>query len=136
NLGFTRPKTPNDWQFAYCQSRLYAESMMDKFGRNKPQELLSAYRNNQTTDQAIPQVFGVEKAASEQGYRDYLETIVAGLHARKLEETITPGAAEKEYKAHPGDARIAARYASELFKIGKRKDARKIALEALETNKK
>src|SRR5207253_11056416 len=94
-----------------------------------------AYRNNQTTDQAIPQVFGVEKAAFEQGYRDYLETIVAGLHARKLEETITPGAAEKEYKAHPGDARIAARYASELFKIGKRKGTRKIALEALETNK-
>jgi tetratricopeptide (TPR) repeat protein len=135
NHGFTRPKTPNDWQMAYCQSRLYAEYMIDNFGPNKPQELLVAYRNNLTTDQAVPQVFGVEKAAFEQGYRDYLEMLVDGLHARKLEESITPGAAEKEYKAHPGDTRIAARYALELYKISKRREARKIALEALETNK-
>ena len=135
NHGFTRPKTPNDWQMAYCQSRLYAEYMIDKFGPGKPLELLAAYRNNQTTDQAIPQVFGVQKGVFEQGYRDYLETLVDGLHAQKLEESITPGAAEKEYKAHPGDPHIAARYAGELYKIGKRKDARKIALEVLETNK-
>jgi tetratricopeptide (TPR) repeat protein len=134
NLGFTRPKTPNDWQMAYCQSRLYAEYMIDKFGPTKPQELLAAYRNNQTTDQAVPQVFGVEKAVFEQGYRDYLEALVDGLQAQKLEVPISPGAAEKEYKAHPGDATVAARYAGELYKIGKRKDARKIALEALEAN--
>jgi tetratricopeptide (TPR) repeat protein len=135
NHGFTRPRSDNDWQMAYCQSRLYAEYMIEKFGPDKPQELLAAYRRNQTTDQAIPQVFGVEKAVFEQGYREYLDSLVTGLKAQKIEESITPGAAEREYKAHPDDTRIAARYAWELFKISKRRDARKIALEALDVNK-
>ncbi len=135
NYGFSRPKSPDDWQMAYCQSRLYLEYMIDKFGAGKPAELLVAYRNNLTTDQAIPKVFGVGKAVFEQGYRDYLETIVAGLHTRVFERPITPVQAEKDYRAQPDDTHAAARYACELLKQNKRKDARKIAMEALDKNK-
>ncbi len=135
NLGFIRPKTPLDWQMAYCQSRLYAEYMNDEFGPDKTGELLSAYRNGLSTDQAIPKVFGVEKPAFEAGYGDYLHAVVAQLRGRKLEEAVTPAVAEKEYRDRPGDARLAGRYAHELLKLGKRKEARQIALEALEANK-
>jgi tetratricopeptide (TPR) repeat protein len=135
NYGFSRPKTPDDWQMAYCQSRLYLEYMVDKFGAGKPAELLVAYRNNLSTDQAIPKVFGVEKAVFEQGYRGYLEEIVSGLHTRIFERPMTPVQAEKEHRAKPEDTRAAARYAYELLKQNKRKDARKIALEALDKNK-
>jgi len=135
NYGYSRPRNPDDWQMAYCQSRLYLEYMIDKFGDQKPAELLIAYRNNLTTDQAIPKVFGVGKAAFEQGYRDYIEAIVAGLHTRIFEKPLTPVQAEKAYRAKPDDTRVAARYAYELLKQNKRKDARKIAEEALEKNK-
>jgi len=135
NYGFSRPKNPDDWQMAYCQSRLYLEYMIDKFGVEKPAELLVAYRNNLSTDQAIPKVFGVEKAVFERGYRDYLDAIVSGLRTRIFEKPVTPVQAEKEYRAQPDDTRRAARYAYELLKQNKRKDARKIALEALERNK-
>ncbi|HLJ12338.1 MAG TPA: tetratricopeptide repeat protein, partial [Planctomycetaceae bacterium] len=135
NHAFARPKTQLDWQMAYCQSRLYAQYMIDKFGPEKTGELLAAYRNNLSTDQAIPRVFGVEKPVFEQGYRDYLEAIVADLVGRKLEPSLTPAAAEKEYRDRPDDTRAAARYAYELSKLGKRKEARKIALAALEINK-
>ncbi|HEY2251477.1 MAG TPA: tetratricopeptide repeat protein, partial [Planctomycetaceae bacterium] len=135
NYGFSRAKNAGDWQMAYCQSRLYLEYMVDKFGAGKPAELLVAYRNNLSTDQAIPKVFGVEKAVFEQGYRGYLEEIVAGLRTRIFERPLTPVQAEKEYRAKPDDTRAAARYAYELLRQNKRKDARKIALEALDKNK-
>ena len=134
NHGFIRPKTPLDWQMAYCQSRLYAQYMVEKFGPEKTGELLLAYRNNRSTDEAIPKVFGVEKARFEQGYRDFLEEVVAELHGRKLEPLVTAAAAEKAYRDHPDDTRLAARYAHELLTLGKRKEARKIALAALEAN--
>ena len=135
NHGFSRPKTPDDWQMAYCQSRLYLEYMVDKFGVGKPGELLTAYRNNLSTDQAIPRVFGVEKPVFERGYRDYVEAIVAGLGHRTLERPLTPVQAEKEFRAAPDDARAAARYAYELLKQGQRKEARKMAMAAIELNK-
>src|SRR5258708_1082180 len=65
NLGFIRPKAPLDWQMAYCQSRLYAQFMIDGFGPDKTGELLACYRNGLSTDQAIPKVFGIEKPAFE-----------------------------------------------------------------------
>jgi tetratricopeptide (TPR) repeat protein len=133
--GFSRPGTPLDWQMAYCQSRLYLDYMIDKFGAAKPGELLAAYRNNLSTDQAIPRVFGIEKGAFEQGYRSYLEALVAGLRTRSFEAPMTPAMAEKEFQTHPDDTRVAARYAFELFNRGKRKEARKIAMATLETRK-
>jgi tetratricopeptide (TPR) repeat protein len=135
NYGFSRPRVPDDWQMAYCQSRLYLDYIVDKFGPEKPGELLAAYRNNLSTDQAIPRVFGIDKEAFEQGYRSYLEAIVARLPNRTFERPTTPVQAEKEYRASPDDTRIAARYAYELLKLNKRKDARKIALSALESKK-
>jgi tetratricopeptide (TPR) repeat protein len=135
NQGFSRPRTPDDWQMAYCQSRLYLDYMIDKFGPQKPGEMLTAYRNNLSTDQAIPRVFGVEKGVFEQGYRAYLDAIAAGLHFRSIDPPLTPARAEKEFRAHPDDTRAAARFAYELYKQGKRKDARKIATATLETNR-
>jgi tetratricopeptide (TPR) repeat protein len=135
NHSFVRPKTPLDWQMAYCQSRLYAQFMSDRFGPETTGTLLAAYRDGLSTDQAIPKVFGVSRADFEAAYRDYLDSIVAQLRGRKIEEAVTPAVAEKEYRDNPGDSRLAARYAHELLKLGKRKEAREIALKVLEENK-
>ncbi len=136
NLGFIRPKTPLDWQMAYCQSRLYAQYMVDKFGGEKISELLAAYRDNLTTDQAIPKVFHVDKAQFERGYRAYLDQVVAEIRGGlPADPPMTLAEAERAYQAAPGDPAKMARFASELFEANQRKKARELAEAALAKHK-
>lgn len=136
NLGFIRPKSQLDWQMAYCQSQLYAQYMIDRFGPEKTSELLAAYGEHLTTDQAIPKVFGVEKQVFEKGYREYLNELVAKLRGSTAEPSLTPAQAEKAYRAEPDNPQAAARYAAELMKGNRRKLARELALAALKKNPK
>lgn len=140
NLGFIRPKSPMDWNMAYCQSRLYAQYMIEKFGPETIGKLLDAYRNNLTTDQAIPKVFGVRKAEFEEGYRDYLSKLVGNMlivavagkdagDSRPLAEI------ERAHQENPDDARAAARLAYAYLKANRRKEARQLAEAALARNK-
>ena len=41
NMGFIRPRSPLDWQMAYCQSQLYIEHLQKKYGKQTPGELLA-----------------------------------------------------------------------------------------------
>ncbi|HTI49814.1 MAG TPA: tetratricopeptide repeat protein, partial [Planctomycetaceae bacterium] len=131
NLGFIRPKTPADWNMAYCQSRLYAEYMTERFGPETTARFLDAYRRNLSTDRAIERICGVDKATFEKGYREYLNQIVAGLRGTQPESPMTLAEAEKAHRAAADDPRAAARYAYELLKINRRKEARKLAETAL-----
>lgn len=136
NQGFIRPGGIDDWNMAYCQSRLYAKYMIDKFGPETIPTLLEAYRNNLSTDRAIPRVFGVDKEAFEKGYREYVQAIVERLKAIQPDQEITLAQAEKAHLAKPDDPQTAARYAFELLRINRRTDARKLAEQALTGNKK
>jgi cellulose synthase operon protein C len=135
NLGFIRPKTPADWHMAYCQSRLYAQYMTDKFGPETTTRLLEAYRRNLSTERAIQQACGVDKPTFEKGYRAYLEGIVAELRGSQPESPMTLAEAEKAHRADPEASGPAARYALELLRINRRKDARKLAEAVLAKNK-
>ena len=53
NLGFIRPKEPDDRQLAYCQAQLYAQYMLKRFGPDALIKMLDAYRRGLTTDRAI-----------------------------------------------------------------------------------
>ena len=53
NLGFIRPKEPDDRQMAYCQAQLYARYMLKRFGDDALIKMLMAYRRGLTTDRAI-----------------------------------------------------------------------------------
>ena len=44
NLGFIRPKEPDDRQMAYCQAQLYARYMLKRFGNDALIKMLMAYR--------------------------------------------------------------------------------------------
>ena len=70
NLGFIRPKEPDDRQMAYCQAQLYAQYMLKRFGPDALIKMLDAYRRGLTTDRAIDACFHVEKADFEAGYLD------------------------------------------------------------------
>ena len=135
NMGFIRPKTPLDWQMAYCQSFLYAQYLRERFGEQKPKELLEAYKEQLPTDKAIRKVCGVSQGEFEKGYRNYLDELALTLRASSLEETKSLAVLEKEYDANPKDLTAAGRYAHELLRVKRLKEAREIASEVNDKDK-
>ncbi|MCX7407775.1 MAG: tetratricopeptide repeat protein [Planctomycetales bacterium] len=131
SMGFIRAGNQENWNFAYCQSVLYAEYMVERFGEPSLAKLLDAYRRNRTTDQAVPEVFGVEKADFEKGYRDFLNKLVAGLKQNESEPEMKPSQIEKVYEKNKDDPKAAADYARLLLFVRERDKARKIAIEVL-----
>ena len=131
SMGFIRAGNQANWNFAYCQSVLYAEYMVERFGEPSLAKLLDAYRRNRTTDQAVPEVFGVEKADFEKGYREFLDKLVAGLKQTEAEPEIKPSQIEKAYEKNKDDPKAAADYARLLLLVRERDKARKLASEVL-----
>ena len=132
SMGFIRAGNQANWNVAYCQSVLYAEYMVERFGEASLAKLLDAYRRNRTTDQAIPEVFGVDKADFEKGYRDYLNKVVADIRKTEDEPEIKPNQIEKAYEKNKKDPQAAAEYAQLMLFVKKRDEARKIADEVLQ----
>jgi len=129
--GFQRPANSDDWQFAYCQSRLYAEYMIHRAGAESLRKLLAAYRENPSTAAAIKKVFGVELSEFERGYLDFLKSKVAGFHAAERPPSQGVQDLEKQVEAHPKDAAIIGAYSWALLEKGNTGLAKKIAKDAL-----
>lgn len=136
NDGFLRPESSGDWNFAYCQSRLYVEYMVETFGPQTISYMLDAYRRNLPTASAIEQVCGVKKETFERGYREYLDRLVAELPAGRSTEQRSPAEIEKAYRADPDNANAIADYAQLLMKGGQPDQARELAEKALDLNPK
>jgi len=81
NQGFIRPETSENWQMAYCQAELYAEYMLARFGDDALAKMLAGYADNLDTPATIKRAFGVDLADFERGYTEYVQDLVAGLHA-------------------------------------------------------
>jgi tetratricopeptide (TPR) repeat protein len=132
---FVRPETPADWQFAYCQSRLYAQYMIETFGKETISEMLDLYRKNVRTNDAIPQVFDMTVEEFDDGYRDFLKRIVEEeLGGSSIEAPKSIADLEKEFNADPENAATMAAFADALFKAKRRRQARELAEQALEKN--
>lgn len=131
SMGFIRAGNQENWNFAYCQSLLYAEYMVERFGEPSLAKLLDAYRRNLTTTQAIPEVFGVDKADFEEGYLKYLDRVVASIQKSEDEPEQRPSQIEKEYEKNKSDPKAAANYARLLLLSRRREDAKELALDVL-----
>jgi tetratricopeptide (TPR) repeat protein len=134
NDGFTRPKSALDWQFAYCQSRLYAQYMVEKYGAECIPKLLTAYRDGLPTERAIPKVFAVDVATFEKGYRAFLDKVVFEIQASLPAKKKSPAEIEKAYLADPDNSRNAAEYAASLLEQRNPTKARELATKSLEKN--
>lgn len=132
NLGFQRPKTPMDWQMAYCQSHLYAKYLIDKHGPDSLQKLLNAYREGLTTARAIEKVCGQSQADFEKGYLAYIKELTSKLQTLDAEPKATIKELREKHEAAPEDAHAAGRLAFALVVQRQTKEARKIAEEVLE----
>jgi predicted Zn-dependent protease len=136
NLGFIRPKEPDDRQMAYCQAQLYARYMLKRFGSDALIKMLEAYRRGLTTDRAIDQCFHVDKADFEAEYLTYLDEVIKTIRTRVNDEKpLKFSQLERMLKAKPDDADLNARMAYEHFARRDYKEARPFADKALKLKK-
>ncbi len=132
NLGFIRPKEPEDRQMAYCQAQLYARYMLQRFGADSLSKLLDAYRRGLTTERAIKVCFNVEKADFEAAYLTYLDEVVKTIRTRVNDEKpVKFSELERQLKAKPDDPDLNARMAYEHFVRRDLKEARPFVNKAL-----
>ena len=133
NLGFIRPNEAADRSMAYCQAQIYCRYMVERFGEDANARMLSAYRRGLTTDQAIKDVFQVEKTDFEEGYLKHLDAVVKTIRARvDDEEKVSFSKLQQQLKANPEDADLNARMAYEHFARRDLREARPFADKALE----
>jgi tetratricopeptide (TPR) repeat protein len=111
NLGFIRPHSSADWTLAYCQAELYAEYMLERFGDGAIAKMLAAYAENLTTPEALKRAFNVPQAEFEQGYRQFVEKVVAALPAAVKEREMSLSEIQKALAGNPKDPQMLARLA-------------------------
>lgn len=132
NLGFIRPRSPEEWHLAYCQSQLYVEFLQQRFGPEVIGDLLNAYRDGLDTTGVLKQVCKVDKTAFEKDYHAHVRKLVetmrtggrklAGSAAKPLDFKQLVAAQEKE----PENPDLAAQLAEQYFTRKRRGDARKL----------
>ena len=136
NMGFVRPKSPDYWTLAYCQSELYADYMLANWGDDAISEMLTAYRDNLSTEKAIQRCFDVSVKDFESGYREYIDEIVASMQHTDAPVAQTLEELQQAAKAMPKDADVQANLALALLQGGKGVDARRHAMAAIKIEKK
>lgn len=130
--GFVRPRSSEDWLLAYCQAELYVEHLQKTFGESATARLLAAYRDRQTTSDALKAVFEVEVADFERGYRTYVDQVVSEMKLPySAEEEQSLSDLERQHEKSPKDADTAAKLAHELLRRKSYPQARRAADAAL-----
>ena len=127
NDGFRKPKTPDDWTLAYCQATLYAKFIEQKYGADANSRLLTAYRQGRTTEEALRELFSIEKPQFETEYLAFLAELVKTFTAGRSPTLPDLKTAEEKYKANKDDMQAADEYAFALIRSRRGPQARKIA---------
>jgi tetratricopeptide (TPR) repeat protein len=127
HLGFQRAESQEDWTFAYCQSVLYAEYFIERFGADALPRLLNAYRDTRSTDVALMTAYGAKKADVEAGYLEFLRKRVAALSEQSPDEPRDPAEIRKAYADRPDDLDAIAAFAGLQFRLGKFAEAVQLA---------
>ncbi|MFL5245430.1 MAG: tetratricopeptide repeat protein [Gemmataceae bacterium] len=126
DLGFIRPKSPLDWNMAYCQSQIYIQFLTETYGPEKVGEMLNAFREGADTGAALAKVCRVDKAAFEKGYRQYIENIAKTLKSKPAEKPMTFTQLKAAHEKEPDNPDISARLADAYLRRDK-VEARKLA---------
>ncbi len=134
NLGFIRPRTPMDWQMAYCQSLLYVEYLRSKYGKDAVGQMLAAFRDGLSTAAAIEKVCKVDLKTFENGYKEHLEETVKGIKGKPAEKKKTLAQLKQEHEKDPDDLNTTAALAEALYGRD-RVQARKLAQQVLDRKK-
>jgi len=134
DLGFIRPRGPDEWTLAYCQGRLYVDYIKAKYGPDAIGKILAAYRDGLVTADVIQRVCGVDKATFEKGYRAFLDEEIKPLQKGKpVEKKQTLAELKTAYEKN-NDLEAAAELAVRYLQRD-RVQARELAEKVLESKK-
>lgn len=138
-LGFVRPKGPDDWSLAYCQSEIYVSYMIDEYGEESVAKVLDAYGRGLGTGSVIEKSLGVSQAEFEKGYKKYIREKVLGTALDAPDEKswkpMTFAEMEKAYAEDEDDLELAARLAEQLVRRNQSTKAKSIAEKVVEKQK-
>ncbi len=136
NLGFMRPRSPEEWSLAYAQSQLYVEYLTKTYGDRCIAGLLAAYRDGQDTAAAIRTVCGVDLPAVEHGYKAYVRDVAGKATGRPPEKALTLAQLQSAVEKNPDDASLSARLAEQYWKRRRARDARELVEKVLKAEPK
>ncbi len=131
NLGFIRPHSSDEWTLAYCQAELYAEYMIERFGPDAIAKMLTAYRDNLSTPEALERSFAVGQADFEKGYRAFVQKIIDGLPRSTKSEAPSLVELQQKLAASPKDPNLLAQFAQAQLNRRNYPEARRHADAAL-----
>jgi tetratricopeptide (TPR) repeat protein len=133
-FGFIRPRGPDEWNLAYCQSQLYVNYIKEKYGAAAVGDMLAAYGDGLGTAAVIQRVCKVDKDTFEKGYRAYLEEAIKPLqHGKPAEKKRTVAELKTAYEKN-NDLEAGAELAMLALRYD-RVQARKIAEDVLDRKK-
>jgi tetratricopeptide (TPR) repeat protein len=127
DLGFIRPRSPEEWNLAYCQSQFYIEYLTAKHGPRVVGELLNAFRDGLDTAGALQKVCKADKATVEKEYRAFVEDKVKDLRGRPVEKPMTFAQLQRAHEEKPDDPEVAALLAEQYLSRRRNAEARKLA---------
>lgn len=127
NNGFQRPRDGRDWEMAYCQSALYAQYMLERFGEDALVRLLDAFCATRATEEALETAFDVELEDFESGYLLFVARTVAEIQSRRSPGRLTLDAAKAVHEAAPENSDAAGQYALALMRARKYRSAEELA---------
>jgi tetratricopeptide (TPR) repeat protein len=136
NLGFMRPRSPEEWTLAYAQSQLYVEYLTKTYGDKCIAGLLAAYRDGQDTAAAIRSVCGVDVPALEHGYKAYVRDVAGKATGKPPEKSLTLSQLQSAVEKDPDDADLSARLAEQYWKRRRARDARELVEKVLKAEPK
>lgn len=131
DLGFIKPRSPEEWHLAYCQSQLYVEYLKTKHGPAAVGGLLDAFRDGLDTARALQKVCKTDKVTFEQGYRAFVEDQVKQLKGKPAEKTLTFAQLQRAQAEKPDDADLSAKLAEQMLLRKRNADAKRLAESAL-----
>jgi tetratricopeptide (TPR) repeat protein len=127
DLGFIRPRSPEEWHLAYCQSQLYVEFLRSKYGPDAVGQMLVAFREGSSVDEAITKVCRTSKDDFEKGYREYLQEAVKALKSKPVAKSLTLPELQEAFEKDPGDPNVGAKLAEQYLGRKRNAEARKLA---------
>lgn len=135
NLAFSRPKSADDWQMAYCQAHLYVKFMEQQYGIDANAKMLREFAKSADTTLAIKNAFSVSVADFERDYRTFVDQHVAGLMpVEKQADDVSVAEFKKQLAADPQNPDLLAKQALNALESQEWAAARESADAALEKN--
>ena len=138
-LGFVRPKSPEEWTLAYCQSQLYVDYMIQAHGQASVGKILNEFKAGKDTAAALKAACGVEKADFEKGYKAFVTKLVDGLNGsgsssskKGPDKPMTFDELKAASEKDPDDLDLKARLAEQYYRRNMASDAKKLADAVLE----